>query len=157
VVFRDAAGGLLFAGDHVLPHITPSIGFEAVPSRHPLQDFLQSLRLVRSLPDMRLLPAHGPVAGSAHARIDELLAHHDDRLGRCLAAVQAGAATAFEAAHALRWTRRGRQLAELDPFNQMLAVIETRAHLELLTAQGRLDGSEQDGVVYYEVPGPPAG
>jgi glyoxylase-like metal-dependent hydrolase (beta-lactamase superfamily II) len=25
--FRDAPAGLLFAGDHVLPHITPSIGF----------------------------------------------------------------------------------------------------------------------------------
>jgi glyoxylase-like metal-dependent hydrolase (beta-lactamase superfamily II) len=152
VVFRDAAAGLLFAGDHVLPHITPSIGFEAVPSRQPLQDFLQSLRLVRSLPDMRLLPAHGPVAPSAHARIDELLAHHEDRLGHCRAAVQAGAATAFEAAHALRWTRRGRQLGDLDPFNQMLAVIETRAHLELLTAQGRLTSSERDGVVCYEMP-----
>jgi glyoxylase-like metal-dependent hydrolase (beta-lactamase superfamily II) len=157
VVFRDAAAGLLFAGDHVLPHITPSIGFEAVPSAHPLQDFLQSLRLVRSLPDMRLLPAHGPVAPSAHARVDELLAHHDDRLGRCLAAVAAGSATAYEAAHALRWTRRERQLGELDPFNQMLAVIETRAHLELLAAQGRLASSVQDGVSYYEIPAPPAG
>jgi len=155
VVFRDAGAGLLFAGDHVLPHITPSIGFEAVPSQQPLQDFLQSLRLVRSLPDMRLLPAHGPVAPSAHVRIDELLAHHEDRLGRCLAAVQAGAATALEAARSLRWTRRERQLDELDPFNQMLAVIETRAHLELLTAQGRLASSTADGVVYYEVPPAP--
>jgi glyoxylase-like metal-dependent hydrolase (beta-lactamase superfamily II) len=155
VVFRDPAAGLLFAGDHVLPHITPSIGFEAVPSPHPLQDFLQSLQLVRSLPDMRLLPAHGPVTPSAHARVDELFAHHDERLGRCLAAVQAGAATAYEAAGSLRWTRRERQLAELDPFNQMLAVIETRAHLELLAAQGRLTSSVQDGVVYYEVPPAP--
>ena len=151
-MFRDATAGLLFAGDHVLPHITPSIGFEAVPSPHPLQDFLSSLQLVRSLPDMRLLPAHGPVAPSAHARIDELFAHHDDRLARCLAAVQAGAATALEAARSLRWTRRERQLDEMDVFNQMLAVIETRAHLELLTAQGRLTSSTRDGVVYYEVP-----
>jgi glyoxylase-like metal-dependent hydrolase (beta-lactamase superfamily II) len=128
-----------------------------VPSPHPLQDFLSSLQLVRSLPDMRLLPAHGPVAPSAHARVDELLAHHDERLGHCLAAVQAGAATAFEAARSLRWTRRARQLDELDPFNQMLAVIETRAHLELLAAQGRLASTVQDGVVYYEVPSQPAG
>ena len=154
MVFRDPAAGLLFAGDHVLPHITPSIGFEAVPSRQPLHDFLQSLRLVRSLPDMRLLPAHGPVAASAHARIDELLAHHDDRLGRCLAAVQAGAATAYEAAGFLRWTRRECQLGELDPFNQMLAVIETRAHLELLAAQGRLASSSADGVTFYQAAGP---
>jgi hypothetical protein len=95
------------------------------------------------------------VTPSAHARVDELLAHHDDRLGRCLAAVAAGSATAYEAAHALRWTRRERQLGELDPFNQMLAVIETRAHLELLAAQGRLASSVQDGVSYYQIPAPP--
>ena len=30
VVFHDEAAALLFAGDHVLPHITPSIGFQPV-------------------------------------------------------------------------------------------------------------------------------
>src|SRR5581483_10198620 len=59
VVFTDEASGLLFAGDHVLPHITPSIGFEPVVARQPLRDYLDSLRLVRELPDLRLLPAHG--------------------------------------------------------------------------------------------------
>ena len=157
VVFTDTATGLLFAGDHVLPHITPSIGFEPVRAALPLRDYLQSLRLVRGLPDMRLLPAHGPVTDSAHARIDALLAHHQDRLDRCFAAVAAGAATAYEAARALRWTRRDRQLTELDPVNQMLAVIETRAHLELLAAQGRLASSDENGVTHYRLPKPEAG
>jgi len=152
VVFADAASGLLFAGDHVLPHITPSIGFEPVSAKLPLHDYLQSLRLVRDLPDMRLLPAHGPVTDSAHARIDELLAHHDGRLDECAEAVAKGAPTAYEVARALRWTRRGRQLDELDPVNQMLAVIETRAHLELLAAQGRLASSQDEGVTIYQVP-----
>jgi glyoxylase-like metal-dependent hydrolase (beta-lactamase superfamily II) len=150
VVFFDAAGGLLFAGDHVLPHITPSIGFEPVAARLPLRDYLQSLRLVRGLPDMRLLPAHGPVTGSAHARIDELLGHHDARLRRCAAAVPAGGATAYQVARSLRWTRRERQLGELDLFNQMLAVIETRAHLELLASQRRLARSLAGGVACYQ-------
>ena len=43
LVFYDVAGGLLFAGDHVLPTITPSIGFEPVLSQNPLGAFLQSL------------------------------------------------------------------------------------------------------------------
>ncbi len=149
IVFTDAAAGLLFAGDHVLPHITPSIGFEPVSASLPLGSYLESLRLVRAMPDMRLLPAHGPVTGSAHARIDELLIHHHDRLDKCAAAVAAGADTAYEVACALRWTRRGRQLAELDPVNQMLAVTETRAHLELLAAQGLLKVSWDDGVALY--------
>ena len=157
VVFADATSGLLFAGDHVLPHITPSIGFEPVSAKLPLHDYLQSLRLVRGLPDMRLLPAHGPVTDSAHTRIDALLAHHEERLDQCAAAVASGAATAYEAARVLRWTRRNRQLDELDPVNQMLAVIETRAHLELLAAQGRLASSDHDGVTYYQLPKPEAG
>jgi glyoxylase-like metal-dependent hydrolase (beta-lactamase superfamily II) len=37
-VFADHAAGLLFAGDHVLPRITPSIGFEPVPAAQPLRD-----------------------------------------------------------------------------------------------------------------------
>jgi glyoxylase-like metal-dependent hydrolase (beta-lactamase superfamily II) len=152
VVFTDDAAGLLFAGDHVLPHITPSIGFEPVAARLPLRDYLDSLRLVRALPDLRLLPAHGPVTQSAHRRIDELLAHHAHRLAECAAAVTAGEATAFGVAGALRWTRRERRLAELDPFNQMLAVNETRAHLELLAAQGRLTASVSGGVTCYQAP-----
>ena len=149
VVFTDAGSGRLFAGDHVLPHITPSIGFEPVLARQPLGDYLASLRLVRAMPDLRLLPAHGPVTASTHTRVDELLRHHDDRFTACADAVAAGAVTGYQVAQALRWTRRGRHLEELDPFNQMLAVIETRLHLDLLAAQGRLAVSWDDGVARY--------
>ena len=34
----------LFAGDHVLPHITPSIGVELVRPESPLRNYLASLR-----------------------------------------------------------------------------------------------------------------
>src|SRR3954471_9720606 len=119
VVFHDTAGELLFAGDHVLPTITPSIGFEPVLSPNPLGDFLASLALVRSRPDAMLLPAHGPVSPSVHQRVDELVAHHGSRLDEIEAAVRAGGSTAFEVAGRLHWTRRQRSLDDLDPFNQM--------------------------------------
>ena len=45
--------------------------------RDPLGDFMASLTKVRALPDLRILPAHGPVAPSSHARVDELLAFHE--------------------------------------------------------------------------------
>ena len=44
-VFADLEQNLLFAGDHVLPRITPSVGFEAVMGELPLGDYLRSLRL----------------------------------------------------------------------------------------------------------------
>jgi len=149
VVFHDLAASLLFAGDHVLPTITPSIGFEPVLSPDPLGDFLGSLAKVRARPDAKLLPAHGPVTDSVHARVDELVAHHGARLDEVEKAVRAGASTAFEAARELRWTRRQTQVEDLDPFNQMLAIAETAAHLELLAAQGRVRADTADEVRRY--------
>ena len=138
VVFHDATGALLFAGDHVLPHITPSIGFQPVIKLGALTQYLSSLRLLLTLPDAKLLPAHGPAGGSTHARVNELLEHHEDRLAQMYEVAAASQVTAFEVASALPWTRRQRRLADLDPMNRLLATGETAAHLEVLVARGQL-------------------
>ena len=137
VVYLDEANGLLFAGDHVLPHITPSIGFELAEPGLPLADYLRSLRLMTTFADARLLPAHGPVAGSTHARVGELLRHHDRRLAATLRTLDGGGLTGYAVARRLTWTRRDIAFADLDDFNQMLAVSETVAHLDVLVARGQ--------------------
>lgn len=145
--FADDEAGMLFAGDHVLPHITPSIGFESIGSHLPLADYLASLARVRQRPDALLLPAHGPVSPSVHARVDELLAHHDLRLRRCGEAVAAGARTAYDVAQRIPWTSRDRALEELAPFDRMMAAHEARAHLAVLETHGAvrlLSGDEVD-------------
>ena len=153
VVFHDETAALLFAGDHVLPHITPSIGFQPVITRSALVEYLGSLRLMLALPDARLLPAHGPVQPSTHARVYELLEHHETRLEQTLAAASDGPVTAFQVAGVLPWTRRKRALTELDVMNQLLATGETAAHLEVLVAQGELARQRSpDGIDFY---GPP--
>jgi glyoxylase-like metal-dependent hydrolase (beta-lactamase superfamily II) len=149
VVFADPVGGLLFSGDHVLPRITPSIGFEPVTAPNPLADFLASLELLRTLPDAAMLPAHGPVGMRVHERVDELLAHHSKRLDATLAAVQDGRSTAHEVAAVLPWTRRERRLDELDPFNAMLATLETSVHLDVLAERGLVTVGEVDGEDHY--------
>jgi glyoxylase-like metal-dependent hydrolase (beta-lactamase superfamily II) len=153
VVFADYAAGLLFAGDHVLPQITPSISLEAAPQELPLGDFLDSLRLVRQMPDLTLLPAHGPVAPSVHARVDELIDHHDQRLRLIAAELVEGPRTAYQVALAIRWTSRNRQLTELDLMNQTLAVGETEAHLDLLVARGQASEYLDDGIRLYQLVG----
>jgi glyoxylase-like metal-dependent hydrolase (beta-lactamase superfamily II) len=149
LVFVEEAAGLMFTGDHVLPHITPSIGFEAAPVPLPLADYLRSLHRVRALPDRRMLPAHGPAAGGVHARVDALLEHHETRLTTMAKAVSAGASTAFEVARAVPWTRRERRLDDMDLFNRMLAVLEAAVHLDLLVLQERLTACEDGGVAHY--------
>lgn len=133
----------------MLPHITPSIGFQAVPAASPLGDYLASLLLVRTMPDARLLPAHGPVTDSVHARVDELLDHHGERLDATYAAVVAGAHTAREVAGRLGWTRRQRAFTELDLYNQMLAVLETLAHLDVLAERGVLRADDVEGAAHF--------
>ncbi|MEP9384668.1 MBL fold metallo-hydrolase [Nocardioides cheoyonin] len=148
-VFADRPAGLLFAGDHVLPTITPSIGFEPVPVLSPLGDFMASLTKVRGLPDLRLLPAHGPIAPSSHARIDQLLAHHEHRLGLCLDALAPGPRTSLQVAAELPWTRHEHAFATLDLFNSVLACLETKAHLELLAARGDVTRVETEAGVLF--------
>lgn len=113
-----------------------------------LSDCLASLAIVRAMPDRRMLPAHGPVRETTHDRVDELLAHHEVRLKASHDAVVAGAETAYEVAVALPWTRRATAFVDLDGFNQMLAVNETAAHLDVLVRRDDLAVTEDpDGDV----------
>ncbi|OBK63282.1 MBL fold metallo-hydrolase [Mycobacterium colombiense] len=153
VVFHDLDAGLLFAGDHVLPTITPSIGLEPVNPHNPLRDFLDSLAAVRARPDAKLLPAHGPVTDSVHDRVDQLIAHHGRRLDDMEAVALAGHTTAYEVAQAVKWTRRDRPFDDLDLYNRMLATGETGAHLDMLVHQKRLRAVFDDGVHHYLPPG----
>jgi glyoxylase-like metal-dependent hydrolase (beta-lactamase superfamily II) len=153
LIYHDAASEIMFAGDHVLPHITPSIGFEPAGNRMALHDYLSSLARTLALPDARLLPAHGPVTDSTHERVNELLAHHDLRLAEIRQAVMAGHATPFEVAKAIKWTRRLRLFSELDLFSQVMSVNETAAHLEVLLVRGQVTRETSPvGADLYQVP-----
>jgi len=137
-VLHEAATGVLFTGDHVLPSISPSIGFELGEWDLPLGRYLDSLTLLLARPDATMLPAHGHPGGSVHARVRELLAHHDARLAATRAAVARGCRTGLEVAAHLPWTRHERPFETLDPFNQLIAVCETMAHLDVLVERGVL-------------------
>ena len=150
VVFHDRDNKLLFAGDHVLPHITPSLGFEPFADGRALELFLVSLAAVRDLPVARVLPGHGPVFDDLAGRVDELLEHHRRRLANCVGVIaDNGAESAHAVASQLTWTSRDRLFTELDPFNRMLAVTETVTHLEWLVGTGRLTRGGADDSVEY--------
>ncbi len=141
---------ILFSGDHVLPHITPSIGLEGVVNRAALIDFMASLARVRTLDVDLVLPAHGEVFSDLAGRVDELTAHHDQRLAGCIAAMTPGSATdAYAVAKSLPWTRRGTDFADLDLFNRILATWETAAHLELLAARGDVERHDSPALITF--------
>lgn len=149
VVFVDLMAGTIFSGDHLLPTITPSVGFVVPAPPDALSQFLDSLRNVRDLGALRLLPAHGPIGMSSAARAQELLDHHDERLHDVRGVLASRPMTAFAVAERLRWTRRGLAFTDLDTFNRGLAVIEARAHLNYLVHSGLLRVTSSDGIVMY--------
>ena len=149
VVFADRQRSVIFSGDHVLPHITPSIGYEPAPTKSPLADYLLSLMVIRGMPDAQMFPAHGAPGQSIHKRVDELLAHHEYRLEQTLDVVKRADCSALQAAEQLRWTRREHHFNTLDLLNQMLAVNETMAHLDVLASRGTITRLLISGVAHY--------
>jgi glyoxylase-like metal-dependent hydrolase (beta-lactamase superfamily II) len=139
LVFHDVDNEALFSGDHILPGISPSIGFELGEWELPLAHYLDSLERILARPDARLLPAHGAPGRSAHARATELLEHHEVRLRHTSEALdRSGPGTAATVARLLTWTRRERGYEELDDFNRMIATCETIAHLDVLVERGQV-------------------
>lgn len=79
--------GLLLGGDQVLPKITPNIAVWPGGDQNPLLSYLESLRQFEDLPAQALLlPSHRqPFRGIAR-RVEEIRAHHEERLAAVLQA-----------------------------------------------------------------------
>ena len=147
--FAIAEHDLLLTGDHVLPHITPSIAYEREPDPQSLAAYLDSLHLVAALPDARLMPAHRAPSGLAADRARELIVHHAERLEVIRELVARGRHTAYDIASAMTWTRRERTLAELETTHAMTAVLEVAAHLTVLKNDEAVDSVDIDGVDHF--------
>ncbi len=136
--------GVLIAGDQILPRITPNIGVWATePLADPLADYLSSLDRFRPLAEETLvLPSHGYPFTGLHLRLDQLAAHHEERLDALAAALDSRGKTAVEMLPVLfRY--------ELDTFQIGFAIGETLAHLACLEGRGRARRTTSDGVARF--------
>jgi glyoxylase-like metal-dependent hydrolase (beta-lactamase superfamily II) len=143
-VLHDEQRRLLFAGDHLLLHITPNIGLWTYTAAHPLRRYLDSLRGLRGLDVDLVFPGHGPLFHDLAGRIDELIRHHEERLAVMHAAFDGEPATPFEIA---------RRVFPDDLTHHQLrfALAETLAHLEYLVDDGRAERLDSDVVGYRAV------
>lgn len=135
------ADGVLIAGDHILPRITPNIGVYPEARPNPLRDYYESLARVRDLPVRLVLPGHGRPFVDLAGRVDELRRHHEERAEQTLAALAThpGGANAYVLAADLF----GARLRNADDYR--FALVETLAHLEDLRARGLVDRAAQPG------------
>jgi glyoxylase-like metal-dependent hydrolase (beta-lactamase superfamily II) len=138
--FSEERTGLFFAGDHVLPRISPNISTGATGEADPLRSYLQSLGTVRDIAPTEVLPAHEWRFTGLADRVDQLLVHHEQRLTELLDAVRAHPrSTPWELAAHLTWSR---PWSSYERRMRIFAVTETDAHLRLLASRGlvRSDG-----------------
>jgi glyoxylase-like metal-dependent hydrolase (beta-lactamase superfamily II) len=132
--FAEERTGLFFSGDHVLPRISPNISTSHGGLPDPLKDYLDSLAAVRDLDPAEVLPAHEWRFRGLDSRVDELAAHHEQRLAELLAAVREHpGSTPWQLAAYLTWSRPWDQYERR---MRIFAVTETDAHLRLLASRG---------------------
>ena len=86
---------------------------------------------------------------NAGAVVSETATERQKRLAQALRALGGRTLDAYAVARRLTWTRRETPFASLDDFNQMLAVNETAAHLDVLVLRGRATMAFRDGVNQY--------
>jgi glyoxylase-like metal-dependent hydrolase (beta-lactamase superfamily II) len=140
----NPALNILISGDQILPQITSNVSVTSTePDANPLQEWMQSLQRLMELPDDALVcPAHNAPFFGLHARLRELLAHHEQQLAS-LEAVLATPKTAYELLPTL--FRR-----ELHNEQLMMAMGECLAHLHLLLARGAIEQEfGGDGIHHY--------
>ncbi|WP_298835278.1 MBL fold metallo-hydrolase [uncultured Piscinibacter sp.] len=125
--------GVLISGDMVLPRISTNVSvIDLEPEANPLPLYLASIERMRALPAGTLvLPSHGRPFRGLHARIGQLVAHHDERFADLRAACVQAPQTAASLLPVL--FRR-----PLDLHQTTFAMGESIAHLHALWLRGQL-------------------
>jgi glyoxylase-like metal-dependent hydrolase (beta-lactamase superfamily II) len=138
---HDPAGGVLLAGDHILPTITPHIsGISSSPD--PLASFFYSLDRVAEIQGVeQVLPSHGHPFSDLAGRVAAIKRHHEDRLAKVRAiSRELGPASVQDFSRRLFAPRSWGLLAESETF----------AHLEHLRLAGQAERRESpDGSLIY--------
>lgn len=144
--FFDESRSLLFSGDHLLPRVSPNISKRPGQLDDPLAAYDESLDIVAKLPDAVLaLPGHEWAFDRVRDRIMQVRAANHDRAKSVLAAVAvaAGAATVWQVAHEIRWSR---PFESLNVRGKRQALGETYAHLHHLERQRQIRSVESQPV-----------
>ena len=125
--------GTLISGDMVLPRISTNVSVHEIePESNPLRLYLDSITRMKALPaETLVLPSHGRPFTGLHTRVDQLIAHHDERLADVITAC--GEAPQCAADLLMILFRR-----QLDLHQTTFAMGESVAHLHALWLAGQL-------------------
>ncbi|HMJ38492.1 MAG TPA: MBL fold metallo-hydrolase [Verrucomicrobiae bacterium] len=134
ICLYDREDELLFAGDTLLPELSPNIGLHPQSTPDPLHEYLDGLRRLAAYEPKLILPSHGRPFTDAPARVTVLQAHHKRRLDQIVEIVGRGKKTGWEVALDLWGPRQ-------NLYEKRLALQEALAHLQALAVDDRVSKS----------------
>lgn len=134
VCLYDRGSGVLFAGDTLLPDVSPNPLIEPDPMdpderRQSLVEYLRSLDVLAGLPLATVFPGHGEPIEDPHGLIERMRAHHRRRVEDLASRLGDRPKTGWDLALEL--------FRDLQGFDNFLAVSEVVAHMDLLVRDGR--------------------
>ena len=150
----EPARKILISGDHILPTITPNIALHPQSGPNPLDEYFNSLNMVRQLEVELVLPGHEHPFNNFPARIDDIIRHHHQRNSEILDTLRGRTKTAYHIAREITWMPETKRAGwhDLAPLDRRLAVLETISHLEFMRFEGKVDKSSKDSLIYYQLP-----
>jgi glyoxylase-like metal-dependent hydrolase (beta-lactamase superfamily II) len=151
VCLYDKAKGVFFSGDHVLFDITPNItAWVTLPNS--LQHYLNSLLKIRNYPARVTLTGHRENDGVLSERVDQLVAHHKNRLADVEGILEnQPGLNGYEVASCMKWDIRAKNWADFPPGQRWFAVGEALSHLNYLIGQGKVIKTVKNGIHTYSL------
>jgi glyoxylase-like metal-dependent hydrolase (beta-lactamase superfamily II) len=138
---------LLFAGDQLLPELSPNIGLHPQSTPDPLDDYVAGLERLERLGVDVTLPAHGRPFRAVAERVAELRDHHQRRKQQIVDVIGTDELSAWDVAVAI-WGRRKHL------HDQRLALQEGLAHLQSLSVEGRVVKRARPGAITWRASPP---
>lgn len=143
---------VMFLGDHVLFDITPNITMR-IPPANPLKEYMESLIKIKSFAVKLALPGHRENPETLPERVEELLAHHKERLEEVQHIVAADpGVSGYTVASKMKWSIRSKNWEDFPASQKWFAVAEAAAHLDYLVDDGILIRETAKGIHRYYKP-----
>lgn len=146
VVYLEPGSRTLFAGDQLLPDVSPNPLLE--PSldepgerRRSLKDYLSSLQKMAAMDLTVALPGHGRAVTDPASLIRRTIDHHLERKQKVAEHVSSEPKSPYEISREI--------YPDVSGYDSFLAVSEVVAHLDLVVDDGDATIDERDGVTVY--------
>jgi len=139
----------LFAGDHVLPSITPNVSYHILSGDNPLGDYIHALDKLFNIAVDEVHPGHQYSFTGLKDRIKAILEHHGKRQHEIRETVDYEPRSSYEIASQLSWGLHGLAWEQFPPLQKRFAITETIAHLERMRWEGKVQKITRDGQSFY--------